>query len=225
MNAFDDCVKKGRLKKIETDAERVAQELSTAQEEIEQGRAYYEKGNWGGVVVQAYFAMSHGARGALASQGFRDTNFYALCVGIQQLFVEPGDLQPDTVKEIRTSKEIKDGVYNRRKVTPEEARRSLASALVFVHDIFARLALPGFDAEKIDKNLPEENFNRADRDEDDWRSRRGREHSPQIGRPDRQPSNEARRWRSDDPRRRPRDWGRSGWQSSAYGRRPASGES
>lgn len=224
MNAFDDCVKKGRLKTIETDAERVAQELSTAQDEVEQGRAYFEKGNWGGVAVQSYFAMSHCARGALASQGFRDTNFYALCVGIEHLFVESGDLQPDTVKQIRTAKEIKDGVYNRRKVSPVEARRMLAWALEFVHDIFTRLALPGFEAEKIDQNLPEENFNRADRDDDDWPSRRGRGRAPHDGRPPRQPSNDMRRWRADDPRRRPREWRQSAWQSSGHGRRAVSGD-
>ncbi len=210
MNAFDDCVKKGRLKTIETDAETVARELSTAQEEIEQGRVYYEKGNWSGVAVQSYFAMSHCSRGALASQGYRDTNFYALCVGIEQLFVEPGDLQPDTIKQLRTAKEIKDGVYSHRKITQHEARRNLSWALDFVHSIFTRLALPGFEADKIDTNLPDQNFNRADVDADDRPPRQDRERAYQYGQPAGQPSNESRRWRADDPRRRPREWRRSG---------------
>lgn len=206
MSAFEDCVAKGRLKQIEIDAERVARELTTAKDEIERGRTYFEKGNWSGVVVQAYFAMSHCARGALASQGYRDTNFYALCAGIEQLFVQDGILERDVTKQIQTAKEIKDGVENRQRVGPQEARRQLSWALAFVKAIFARLALPGFDADTIELNLPPTSQPRSE------------ERGPRTEGGSRQPSNEGRRWRSDDPRHKHREWRRpwSASRSSGY---------
>ncbi len=202
MNAFEDCVAKGRLKKIDIDAERVAHELTTAKDEIEQGLTYFEKGNWSGVAVQAYFAMSHCARGALASQGYRDTNFYALCVGIEQLFVQDDVLQPDVTKQIRTAKEIKDGVENRRRASAHEARRHLSWALAFVKAIFERLALPGFKADEIPLALPQTSQPRSE------------ERQPRDSGESRQPSsNEGRRWRADDPRHKSRE-SRRPWNAS-----------
>ena len=167
MDAFEDCVVKGRLKKIDADVERVAQELTTAREELEEGLAAFEKGNWAKISVQAYFAMSHCARGALASHGFRDTNFYALCTGIQRLFVEEGVLEKDAIKQLKAAKELKDGVYDHQRVTPHEARRVYGWALEFVKALFQRLALPGFDADELPATMPQAPPPRRRRDEFD----------------------------------------------------------
>jgi uncharacterized protein (UPF0332 family) len=155
MAAFEDCLAKGRLKKIEPDIEKVAHELATAKEELERARSSIASGNWNDTAMQSYFAMTRCARAAINARGYRDTNLYGLEVGLKRLFVETGEL-PDTIgKQIRDAKDVKDAVYNGRRATPDEARRLLGWMQTFAKAVFARLALPGFDAEEVPTNIPE----------------------------------------------------------------------
>ncbi len=154
MNPFDDCVAKGRLKKVEPDIERVARELATAQDELQRARTSFAANRWDETVTQSYFAMSRCARAAINARGYRDTNLYGLCVGLQALFVDKGDLPENTVKQIREAKDLKDLVYAGGRVSPDKARRALAWLLVLAKAIFTQLALPGFDGDAIETTLP-----------------------------------------------------------------------
>lgn len=155
VDPFEDCLAKGRLKKIEPDAERVAAELATAKEELERARACYIGGNWDEAATQAYFAMYRCARAAINSRGYRDTNLYGLCVGLQRLFVEPEDLPESVVKQIREAKDIKDAVYDGHRASPQGARNLLQWAQTFAKGVFSRISLPGFDPDSIDTGMPE----------------------------------------------------------------------
>jgi uncharacterized protein (UPF0332 family) len=168
MDAFEDCVGKGRLKKIEPDAELVARELGTAQEELERAQSCWASGRWGDVVTQSYFAMSRCARAAIRSRGYRDTNLYGLCVGLQKLCIEPGELPPAVVKQIREAKDIKDAVYEGHRSSPHDAKRLFQWAHGLAKAVFEQLALPGFDAGALASGLPEPTQkNRQPSSEDD----------------------------------------------------------
>lgn len=155
MDPFEDCVKKGRLKAIEPDAERVASELERAREELERARACYVNGNWDEATMQSYFAMYRCARAAINSRGYRDTNLYGLCHGLQRLFIDPEGLSGETVKRIREAKDVKDAVYSGHRASPRSARNLLAWALELAKGVFSRISLPGFDADAIELALPE----------------------------------------------------------------------
>ncbi|MCK4305021.1 MAG: hypothetical protein KAY24_12355 [Candidatus Eisenbacteria sp.] len=155
MDPFDDCLRKGRLKKVEPDAERVASELATAKEELERARTCYIGSNWDEVATQAYFAMYRCARAGINSRGYRDTNLYGLCVALQRLFVDEGTLQNGTITKIREAKDIKDAVYGGHRASHQDARSMLQGAQVFAKAIFSQLTLPGFDAAAIELTIPE----------------------------------------------------------------------
>ncbi|MBD3237738.1 MAG: hypothetical protein GF330_13625, partial [Candidatus Eisenbacteria bacterium] len=155
MDPFEDCLVKGRLKKIDVDVERVASELQTAQEELTRARACYAGGNWGETATQAYFALFRTARAAINSQGYRDTNLYGLLAGVRKLYVETDKLPAKFIDAIRDSKDIKDVIYEGGRATRRDARQVLGWALGFVKTVFGLLALPGFDADAIDATLPE----------------------------------------------------------------------
>jgi len=155
VDPFDDCVAKGRLKKIEPDAERVAKELDTAREELERARSCYLGGNWDEAATQAYFALYRCARAAVNSKGYRDTNLFGLCAAVQKLFVDADELPRDTVRQIRDGKDVKDAVYDGHRANRGQARTLLQDALVIGKTVFTRLALPGFDAGEIETTIPE----------------------------------------------------------------------
>jgi len=155
VNIFEDCVKKGRLKKIEPDIERAARELETAKDELERGRHAYTHGRWEDVVTQSYFAMHRCARAAVSSRGYRDTNLYGLLAALEHLFVEPGQLPEGTGKRISEAKDIKDSVYNGGRASIREARPMLLLAQNMAKAVFGLLKLPGFDANSIEAGIPE----------------------------------------------------------------------
>jgi uncharacterized protein (UPF0332 family) len=175
VDPFEDCLAKGRLKKIDVDVERVAAELETAREELTRARACYVGGNWGEAATQAYFALFRTARAAVNSQGYRDTNLYGLLAGVRKLYVESGKLPSKFIDAIRDAKDIKDVIYEGGRANRRDARQVLSWALAFVKSVLGLLALPGYDAESIDTALPEP----ADRggprrDEEDSARGRGR---------------------------------------------------
>ncbi len=155
MDPFEDCVAKGRLKPIEPDAERVATELNRALEELERARACYVSGNWDETAMQAYFSMYRCARAAINARGYRDTNLYGLCVGLERLFLEKEDLPAEIVKQLREAKDIKDAVYNGHRATPHHARNLLLWCQRFAKIIFTRIRLPGFEDVVIETELPQ----------------------------------------------------------------------
>jgi uncharacterized protein (UPF0332 family) len=155
INIFEDCLKKGRLKKIEPDIERAAKELETAKGEIERGRQAYVHGRWEDVVTQSYFAMHRCARAAINSRGYRDTNLYGLLAGLEHLFVESGQLPKGTGKRISEAKDLKDTVYNGGRASIREARPMLLLAQNLVKATFEMLKLPGFESESIEVGIPE----------------------------------------------------------------------
>jgi uncharacterized protein (UPF0332 family) len=155
MAAFEDCLAKGRIKKIEPDVNLVARELATAKDELDRARTSCASGNWNDTAMQSYFVLTRCARAAINARGFKDTNLYGLQVAIEHLFIEPGDLDKQITKDVRDAKDVKDAVYNGRRATPFEAKKMLVSAQKFARFVFERLALPGFDAEQVQLNIPE----------------------------------------------------------------------
>jgi uncharacterized protein (UPF0332 family) len=155
MDVFQDCLTKGRIKQIEPDVNLAAKELETARDELQRGRAGFVAGRWDETVTQAYFALHRCARAAIASRGYKDTNLYGLLIALDHLFVEPGLLPATTSRQIRQAKDIKDSVYESRRASFTEARQVLQWSQDLAKAVFARLALPGFEATEIDTTLPE----------------------------------------------------------------------
>ncbi len=155
MDPFEDCLSKGRLKRIRPDAELIAAELAVARGEFERARASYVKGHWDESITQSYFAMYRCARAVIHSLGYRDTNVYGLCVALQSLLVDNDPtVDRDTVRQIRAAKDLKDGVYGGYRGAPREARNLLQWTLRLAKAVFGRLSLPGFDPSDINTTMP-----------------------------------------------------------------------
>jgi uncharacterized protein (UPF0332 family) len=157
VDPFEDCLAKGRLKKAEIQPEKVAEELRVAMDELARSRSRYAGGNWAEAATQGYFAIYRAARGAILARGYRDTNLYGLCAGLQRLFVDTEEMPRECVDVLRDAKEIKDVIYEGGRSSRREARQVLIAAQLFLKRVLAALALPGFPPETVDTTVPEVN--------------------------------------------------------------------
>jgi uncharacterized protein (UPF0332 family) len=163
VDRFDDCLAKGRLKKIESEPEKAAQELRSSIEELERSRVRYGGGNWADASTQGYFAIYRAARAALYSRGYRDTNLYGLCAGLQRLFVDTEEMPAESIDMLKDAKEIKDVIYEGGRSSRHESRQVLLAAQLFVKRVLKALALPDFDPESVEITLPEVSERHRDR--------------------------------------------------------------
>jgi len=155
LNRFEDCLKKGRLKRVEASAETVAGELRTALQELERSRVRYANGAWSESLMQGYFAAYRAARAALLASGYRDTNLFGLCAGLEHTLVEPGRLPGDEIRRLCDAKDRKDIVYEGdARASAAEADEILRWSSGFVRRMIEILALPGFDPQAVDRAPP-----------------------------------------------------------------------
>lgn len=155
MDRFEDCLEKGRLKRAEPTAEFVGDSIRRALEELARGRSRYAGGAWDDALLQGFFAAYRAAQAALRARGYRDTNLYGLCIGLQNLFVEPGNLDAGSVDRLREAKDQKDLVYEGGvRATPQEAHDMVLWAATFIRRILEILAIPEFDPAKVEVELP-----------------------------------------------------------------------
>lgn len=155
MDRFEDCLKKGRLKRVESTPDLVADAIRKALAELERGRSRHANAAWDDALMQGFFAAYRAAQAALRARGYRDTNMYGLCIGLEHLFVEPGLLDATSVERLREAKDQKDLVYEGGlRATPQEAHDVVLWAAALVRRILEILAIPEFDPAKVEVALP-----------------------------------------------------------------------
>ncbi len=153
-SSFENCIARNRLKPIEPDPEKMAIELGKAMEELERARSGYLARKYRDSVTQSYFAMLRCARAGLNARGYRDTNLYGLCVGLDELWVKTEDLQKSAIDHLRKAKDVKDSAYNGYPISPDQAKLLLTWAQTMSREILVRLALPGFEGDTIQTDIP-----------------------------------------------------------------------
>jgi uncharacterized protein (UPF0332 family) len=142
LDPFEDCLRKGRLKKVEPDQDAIRREIVEAGEELARAKACLGAKRHEDGLVQGYFAMFRSAKALLRSKGYKDTNMYSLLAGLRKLYVEPGDLDPLVIRVLSAAKEQKDLVHEGARCSMEDARAVLASSEAFCDRARALLALP-----------------------------------------------------------------------------------
>jgi uncharacterized protein (UPF0332 family) len=155
LDRFEDCLKKGRLKPAESTPELLGDAIRGALAELDRGRSRHASGAWDDALTQGFFAAYRAAQAALRARGYRDTNMYGLCAGLQHLFVEPGLLSAESVDQLREAKDQKDLVYeDGLRATPQEAHDMVLWAAIFIRRVLEILAIPEFDPGKVEVSLP-----------------------------------------------------------------------
>lgn len=143
MDAFDACIRNGRLKPAEAGEEILAKEIRTALEELQKGRSCYRDGRLEETVVQSYFAMYRSCKSLLLAGGYKDSNLYSLVAGINRLYVTPGALDPELIDLLKIAKDQKDLVHEGARCGRKDTGVILGAAERLVTRACELLALPG----------------------------------------------------------------------------------
>ena len=146
MDAFDACIRNGRLKPFEASEEALRKEISTALEELQKARSFFRDGRYEDTVIQAYFGMYRSAKSLLLAGGYRDTNLYSLV----------GAIDPELVDLLKIAKDQKDLVYEGARCGRKDTHVILGAAERLATRACELLALPGIaPPEELPEDLPE----------------------------------------------------------------------
>lgn len=108
MALFNECLRKGRLRKIQ-DAERlITKELATAKEDLSVAKEGLKSNRWKWSTIQAYYAMFHAARALLYSHGYSEHSHYCLRIAVEALFVQKGLLDIRFIDALQAGKTMRE---------------------------------------------------------------------------------------------------------------------
>ena len=145
MDAFDACIRNGRLKPYQASEELLLKEIKTSLEEMDKARSCFREGRFEETVIQSYFAMYRSAKSLLFAGGYKDSNLYSLVAGVTRLYVAPGALDPDLIDMLKIAKDQKDLVQEGARCGRKDTRVILNAAIRQVHRACELLALPGVE--------------------------------------------------------------------------------
>ncbi len=153
LDAFDSCLRNGRLKKVEPDPEKVDKEVHTAVAELVRARTCFIDGNYEECVVQSYFAMNRILRILLTQAGYRDTNLYSLVAGMDRLYVQRGLMESHLLEILKLAKDQKDLVQEGARCGRKETRLILGGAeesMELARDVLNLGEIPALDTQALE---------------------------------------------------------------------------
>jgi uncharacterized protein (UPF0332 family) len=143
LDAFDACIRNGRLKPTEAGEESLAKEIRTALEELQKAHSCFRDGRLEETVVQSYFAMYRSCKSLLLAGGYKDSNLYSLVAGINRLYVTPGAIDPELIDLLKIAKDQKDLVHEGARCGRKDTGVIVGAAERLVIRACELLALPG----------------------------------------------------------------------------------
>jgi uncharacterized protein (UPF0332 family) len=153
LDAFDSCLRNGRLKKVEPDADKIAKEVQTAIAELSRARGCFTDCNYEECVVQSYFSMNRTLRIMLLHAGYRDTNLYSLVAGLERLYVQNGRMEGQLLEVLKLAKDQKDLVQEGARCGRKETRLILSGAeegMDLVRELLDLGEIPQLDVQPMD---------------------------------------------------------------------------
>jgi uncharacterized protein (UPF0332 family) len=159
LDAFDSCLRNGRLKRVEPDTEKIGKEVQTAIAELSRARGCFVDCNFEECVVQSYFAMNRTLRVMLYQAGFRDTNLYSLVAGLDRLFVQTGRMESNLLEILKLAKDQKDLVQEGARCGRKETRLILSGAeeaMDLLRDLLQLDDIPALDSQPLEPEGQEE---------------------------------------------------------------------
>jgi len=145
---YEDCIKKGLLRKIPPSKNNAMRSLRKAEKWLEEAMKTFKSGVFNSSVLASYMAMFHAARAILFLDGFREKSHACVARYLEEKYVKTGKLEMNWIELLDHYREIRhDDQYSLNFFsTKEEAGKSFESASHFLarikvlHDSLIRKA-------------------------------------------------------------------------------------
>jgi len=141
---YNDCMKKGLLRKIPPSKGKATQSLKKAREWLREAENSLKGDAFSSLILASYMVMFHSARTILFLDGFREKSHACVARYLEEKYVKTGKLDKKWVELLDYSREIRhDDQYNLSFfATKEEAENALKSAndfLVAIDSLFKNI--------------------------------------------------------------------------------------
>lgn len=131
---YNDCMRKGLLRRIPPSKDKAAQSLKKAQEWLKEAENSLKGGAFGSSILASYMTMFHAARAILFFDGFREKSHACVARYLEEKHVKAGKLDKKWVELLDHSREVRhnDQYDISFFSTKEDADNALKSASDFI---------------------------------------------------------------------------------------------
>jgi len=133
-NGFNDCLKKGLLRKIPISVSKAEGSIKTAEKWLEESKINLSAGGFNSSVITSYLAMFHSARAILFFDGYREKSHYCIARYLDN-YVIKGLLEKewvdllDYIRDLRQADQYRIGSF----ITKDESEDALNKSVDFVN--------------------------------------------------------------------------------------------
>jgi uncharacterized protein (UPF0332 family) len=138
---YNDCIRKGLLKKIPSSKDKATQSLKKAREWLKEAENSLKGNALSSSILASYAAMFHAARAILFFDGFREKSHACVARYLEEKYVKTGKVDKKWVELLDHSREIRhadqyDLSFFSTKEEAENAIKSASDFLAAMSDLF-----------------------------------------------------------------------------------------
>lgn len=105
---FENCLKKGKIKKFSRGKSLSEKELRLAKEDLDSAEKSFDDKNYRWCIIQVYYSMFHSARSLLYFKNYREHSHYCLNHAIRELYVKEGKLDVFFIEALAEAKNLRE---------------------------------------------------------------------------------------------------------------------
>lgn len=130
---YNDCVKKGLLRKIPASKDKASRSIEKAEKWLIEAESTFKNSAFNSSVLDSYMIMFHSARAILFFDGWREKSHACVARYLEEKYVKPGKLEKKWVELLDLHRDIRhDDQYDLSFFsTQEDAKKALKSAKEF----------------------------------------------------------------------------------------------
>lgn len=129
---YNDCLKRGKIKKFSRGKALVAKELETAASDLERAVKTAKEGDYKWATIQAYYAMFHAARAMLYAKNLREHSHFCLIAAIRALYVVTKEFPAKLLEAFQEAKALREEADYHNRWSQAGCEKLLGSAKEFI---------------------------------------------------------------------------------------------
>lgn len=106
---FEDCLKKGKIRKFSRGKALVEKELDSANSDLAAAKESFKDRNYKWATIQTYYSMFHSARALLYNKNYREKSHYCLIEAIRALYIEKRLIGYWLIEALQQAKTLREG--------------------------------------------------------------------------------------------------------------------
>lgn len=106
---FEDCLKKGKIRKFDRGRILVKKELESAVFDLGAAKESFKNKNYKWATIQIYYSMFHGARALLYNKNYREKSHFCLIEAVRALYVEKRLIGYWLIEALQKAKTLREG--------------------------------------------------------------------------------------------------------------------